>query len=64
MDGLAVKALFVEPQYPAKTAETIARETGAKLYTLDPVVTGDGSADSYENMMRENARVLQEALLP
>lgn len=62
--GLAVKALFVEPQYPAKTAETIARETGAKIYTLDPVVTGDGSMDSYETLMRENARVLQEALLP
>lgn len=61
--GLAVKALFVEPQYPAKTAETIARETGAKIYTLDPVVTGDGSMDSYETLMRENARVLQEALL-
>ena len=64
VDSLAVKALFIEPQYPAKTAETIARETGAKLYTLDPVVTGDGSTDSYENLMRENARVLQEALLP
>ena len=64
VDTLAVKALFIEPQYPAKTAETIARETGAKLYTLDPVVTGDGSADSYENLMRENARVLREALLP
>ena len=64
VDSLAVKALFIEPQYPAKTAETIARETGAKLYTLDPVVMGDGSADSYENLMRENARVLQEALLP
>jgi len=64
VDTLAVKALFIEPQYPAKTAETIARETGAKLYTLDPVVTGDGSPDSYENLMRENARVLREALLP
>lgn len=64
VSGLTVKALFVEPQYPAKTAETIARETGAKMYTLDPVVTGDGGLDSYENLMRENARVLQEALLP
>ena len=64
VDGLAVKALFVEPQYPVKTAETIARETGAKIYTLDPVVTGDGSMNSYETLMRENARVLREALLP
>lgn len=62
--SLDVKALFVEPQYPAKTAETIARETGAKIYMLDPVVTGDGSMDSYETLMKENARVLREALLP
>ena len=64
VNGLAVKALFIEPQYPAKSAETIARETGAKVYMLDPVVSGDGSMDSYETLMRENARVLGEALLP
>lgn len=57
-----VKALFVEPQYPTKSAETIARETGAQVFTLDPVVSGDGSPESYENAMRENARVLTEAL--
>ena len=59
-----VKALFVEPQYPTKSAETIARETGASVFTLDPVVSGDGSPESYENAMRENARVLTEALEP
>ena len=59
-----VKALFVEPQYPTKSAETIARETGAQVFTLDPVVFGDGSPESYENAMRENARVLTEALEP
>ena len=57
-----ISALFVEPQYPQKAAETIARETGAGLYTLDPVVSGDGSKESYEMIMRENARVLLEAL--
>lgn len=59
-----VKALFVEPQYPTKSAETIARETGARVFTLDPVVSGDGSPESYEHLMRENARVLTEALEP
>lgn len=59
---LGIRALFVEPQYPQKVAETIARETGAKLYTLDPVVSGDGTKESYETIMRENARVLLEAL--
>ena len=59
---LGVKALFAEPQYPQKAAETIARETGAGLYRLDPVVSGDGGKESYETIMRENARVLLEAL--
>lgn len=60
--SLGVKALFVEPQYPTRSADTIARETGASVYTLDPVVTGDGTPESYESIMRENARVLTEAL--
>lgn len=59
---LGIRALFVEPQYPQKAAETIARETGAGLFTLDPVVSGDNSKESYEHVMRENARVLLEAL--
>jgi len=60
---LGVTALFAEPQYPQKAAETIARETGAGLYRLDPVVSGDSSKESYEMIMRENARVLLEALI-
>ena len=58
---LGIKALFVEPQYPQKAANTIARETGASVYQLDPVVSGDGELDSYERAMRENARVFAEA---
>ena len=56
-----VKALFVEPQYPTKTADTIARETGADVYSLDPAVSGDGSMESYELIMKKNADVLSEA---
>ena len=58
---LGISALFVEPQYPQKAAQTIARETGATVYQLDPVVSGDGEMDSYERAMRENARVFTEA---
>ncbi|MBR5287612.1 MAG: zinc ABC transporter substrate-binding protein [Clostridia bacterium] len=58
---LGIGALFVEPQYPQKAASTIARETGASVYQLDPVVSGDGEMDSYERAMRENARVFAEA---
>ena len=58
----SIGALFIEPQYPAKAAGTISRETGAKVVTLNPVVSGDGAPDSYETLMKENARVLMEAL--
>ncbi|OGO87510.1 MAG: metal ABC transporter substrate-binding protein [Clostridiales bacterium GWE2_32_10] len=57
-----IKALFAEPQYPAQAAETIANETGAKVYTLDPAVSGDGSLNSYIDIMEENLKVLQEVL--
>ena len=63
--SLNIKALFVEPQYPEGAAQTISKESGAKLYTLDPVVTGDAdenAADAYINAMKKNAQVLQEAL--
>jgi len=63
--SLNIKALFVEPQYPEGAAKTISQESGAKVYTLDPVVTGDAdenAADAYINAMKKNAQVLQEAL--
>lgn len=57
-----VKALFAEPQYSAKAAETIARETGATVYPLDPVVTGPLEADAYQIIMEKNLHELQRAL--
>ncbi|MCJ7687774.1 MAG: metal ABC transporter substrate-binding protein [Clostridiaceae bacterium] len=59
---LKVKALFAEPQYPAKSAETIATATGIKVYSLDPVVTGPMDADAYINFMDSNLKILKEAL--
>jgi len=60
-----IKALFAEPQYSSKAAEAIARDTGAKVFTLDPVVTGEavpGAAGEYIEKMRKNAEALVEAL--
>lgn len=59
---LKVKALFAEPQYPTKAIETISRETGSKVYTLDPAVTGPMDADAYINIMDSNLKILEEAL--
>ncbi|MGE5544989.1 MAG: metal ABC transporter substrate-binding protein [Bacillota bacterium] len=57
-----VKAIFVEPQYSTKAAETIARETGSRIYTLDPVVSGPDDPGAYIEIMRRNLQVLVEAL--
>jgi len=60
-----VKALFAEPQYPTEAAQTIANETGAKVYFLDPGVTGtadETAYDAYLNVMESNLKSLEEAL--
>ncbi|MGN1368253.1 MAG: metal ABC transporter substrate-binding protein [Aristaeellaceae bacterium] len=63
--ALGAPPLFVEPQYEDMAAQTISRETGAALYTLDPIVTGpetDIPLTWYEDMMRQNLSVLLIAL--
>ena len=62
---LSSKVLFTEPQYAPSAAQTISRETGAKIFTLDPVVTGESTADAmdaYLVTMRKNMATLKEAL--
>jgi zinc transport system substrate-binding protein len=61
-----VKALFAEPQFADKSAQVISRETGVKVYELDPVVTGPSESSeargAYLRAMEKNLVVLQEAL--
>ena len=65
INRLPVKLIFTEPQYSPASAETISRETCAKIFTLDPIVTGEANEqalDAYLNTMRRNAAALKEAL--
>ncbi len=57
-----VRAIFIEPEYNVKIVNTIAKETGAEVYTLNPVTSGENEKDEYINIMKENLRVLKEAL--
>jgi len=63
--GVEVTCL-TEPQYPAKSAKVIERETGVRLSVLDPAVTGPrdpaAARDSYLAAMRKNLDVLRRAL--
>jgi zinc transport system substrate-binding protein len=56
-----IKVLFSEPQYPALAARTIAAETGAKVYVLDPAVSGPDDPDAYLKIMESNLEVLKHA---
>ena len=54
--------LFTEPQYDSAALTAIQQETGAAVFELDPMVTGDGALTAYEDTMRKNLSVLQAAL--
>ena len=56
-----IPTLFSEPQYPDSAAETIAKETGAKVYVLDPAVTGPDDYDAYLDIMENNLTTLKLA---
>jgi len=61
-----VKVLLAEPQYPDKTAQTVARETGARVYQFDPVSTGPSDPQeakgAYLRAMEKNLAMLRQAL--
>ena len=65
INSLPVKIIFTEPQYSPKAAETIARETGAQIFTLDPIVTGEAKPENlldYVDRMLANTLELAKAL--
>jgi len=59
-------AVFTEPQYPAKVAETIAKEARVPVALLDPAASrqgrDDAPADYYEQVMRKNLDMLRRTL--
>ncbi len=61
-----VTTVFVEPLAPPDEAETIARETGTRTETLNPIegLTQDEveRGEDYFSLMRANLAVLREAL--
>ncbi|MEI8011418.1 MAG: zinc ABC transporter substrate-binding protein, partial [Candidatus Omnitrophota bacterium] len=56
-----IRALFSEPQYPSLAAQTIARETGAAVFMLDPAVSGPDDPAAYVHIMEKNLGVLKNA---
>lgn len=57
------RVVFAEPQFNPKAAEVIAKETGSRLFILDPI--GDPrirGRDSYISLMDYNLSILEKAL--
>ena len=61
IEGSGAKAIFSEPELPARPAEVVAENAGLPLYILDPL-GGSKETQSYAELMRYNARTLVTAL--
>ena len=61
VQAAGVPPLFTEPQYSATAAYAVAAETGAAIYQLDPLASGEYAPDAYEKGMLANAQVLLAA---
>ncbi len=57
-----IQYLFTEEQFSDSIAKQIAAETGARVFIIDSVVTGDGSKASYIKAMKANLAVLEAAM--
>ncbi len=55
-------AIFHDPGQSRKAAETIGKETGVPVYSLDPVASGKPAPGAYEEAMRKNLGTLKAAL--
>ena len=56
-----IKAIFVHPQLPDRSARVIAEAAGIKIYILDPI-GGVAGRQTYNELLLYNTQVLLEAL--
>jgi zinc transport system substrate-binding protein len=61
IESAHVVALFSEPQYSPRAMQLFAQEFKIPVVQLDPMETGDGGKDFYENVMRKNLEALAAA---
>ena len=62
-DEEKVLNLYAWSEYmPQESLDNFTKETGIKVYNLDPAVIGPFEPDAYIKIMEENLKTLQEAL--
>lgn len=57
-----IKALFINPDYSGSAAEILERETGATIYVVNPIISGEEKLTAYEDMMKENYKTILKAV--
>ena len=54
-----IKSILVDKEDNLKSAQTLASETGAKIYELQSGLTGSEENNSYLQIMKENLEILK-----
>lgn len=62
VNSMPHKVIFTEPGFAPESAKTIANETGATIYELNPAETGPDNYDAYIDIMKKNGDILYKAL--
>lgn len=62
MKETGTKLIIMEPFYDRKTADLVARQTGATVLVLPPSVGGTDAVGDYIALMRHNIRAVADAL--
>ena len=55
-----IQIILIDKQDNIQNAETLANETGAKIYKLDSAMSGSGSLDDYYLSMQNNLEILKQ----
>ena len=58
----SVKAMFIEPNYEGSAASILSAETGVDVYTINPVLSGSDVKTAYEDIMRQNIKIILKAV--
>ena len=53
-----IKMIFIDKDDDTKTAESLANETGAKIYKLDSAMHGNAEKNAYIEAMKFNYNTL------
>jgi ABC-type Zn uptake system ZnuABC Zn-binding protein ZnuA len=61
INRIGSKVVFVEPQFNPKIAESIAKESGARVLYLDPI-GGQKGKETYIDTMRYNISVMESVM--